>query len=162
MIVIGYQGIGKSTLASRDVCYIDLESGNFWVDGKRAEDWYKPYCQIAEHLSQQGYIVFTSSHEVVRERLKNSTEKVIVVYPAVELKDEWITRLEKRYQESGLEKDYKALMNAKDRYVENIQELENCEIEDRIVLGSMEYDLDYLLYHYVTMRPYEECRVTNV
>ena len=27
MIVIGYQGIGK---------YVDLESGNFWVDGKRA------------------------------------------------------------------------------------------------------------------------------
>ena len=67
MIVIGYQGIGKSTLANKDLRFIDLESGNFWVDGKRADDWYKPYCQIAEHLSRQGYIVFTSSHEVVRK-----------------------------------------------------------------------------------------------
>lgn len=150
MIVIGYQGIGKSTLACRDICYLDLESGNFWVDGKRADDWYKPYCQIAEHLSQQGYIVFTSSHEVVRERLKNSTETVVVVYPAVELKDEWISRLEKRYQESGLEKDYKALMNAKDRYVENIHEIENCEIPHKIVLNSMNYDLDYTLYDFTT------------
>ena len=53
MIVIGYQGIGKSTLAGRDHKFIDLESGNFWVDGKRADDWYKPYCQIAEHLSKK-------------------------------------------------------------------------------------------------------------
>lgn len=149
MIVIGYQGIGKSTLASRDICYIDLESGNFWVDGKRAEDWYKPYCQIAEHLSQQGYVVFTSSHEVVRERLKNSTETVVIVYPAVELKDEWIAKLEKRYRESGLEKDYKALMNAKDRYVENIQELENCDIPYKIVLRSIDYDLDEEIYRFI-------------
>lgn len=154
MIIIGYQGIGKSTLASRDICYIDLESGNFWVDGKRAEDWYKPYCQIAEHLSQQGYAVFTSSHEVVRERLKNSTETVVIVYPAVELKDEWIAKLEKRYQESGLEKDYKALMNAKDRYAENIQELENCGIPYKIVLRSIDYDLDEVIYDFVKALPY--------
>ena len=116
MIVIGYQGIGKSTTADRDICYIDLESGNFWIDGKRADDWYKPYCKIAEHLSQQGYIVFTSSHEVVREQLKNSTETVVVVYPANELRESWIERLWMRYQETGLDKDYKAYANAKARY----------------------------------------------
>ena len=123
MIIVGYQGIGKSTLAGRNNMFIDLESGNFWVDGKRADDWYKTYCKIAEHLSQQGYIVFTSSHEVVRKQLANSDEIVIAIYPSIELKDEWIARLEKRYSESGLEKDYKALMNAKDRYEENINEL---------------------------------------
>lgn len=123
MIIVGYQGVGKSTLAGRNNMFIDLESGNFWVDGKRADDWYKPYCKIAEHLSQQGYIVFTSSHEVVRKQLANSDEIVIAIYPSIELKDEWIARLEKRYSESGLEKDYKALMNAKDRYEENIKEL---------------------------------------
>lgn len=58
MIIVGYQGIGKSSLAGRDKKFIDLESGNFWIDGKRADDWYKPYCKIAEHLSQQGYYVF--------------------------------------------------------------------------------------------------------
>lgn len=125
MIVIGYQGVGKSTLAGRDHKYIDLESGNFWIDGKRADDWYKPYCKIAEHLSQQGYIVFTSSHKVVRQYLiENSRETVVLVYPSIELKDAWIEKLERRYAESRLEKDYKALMNAKDRYEENIKELQ--------------------------------------
>lgn len=33
MIIIGYQGIGKSTLAHEDNKYIDLESGNFWYQG---------------------------------------------------------------------------------------------------------------------------------
>lgn len=150
MIVIGYQGIGKSSLAGRNNRFIDLESGNFWVDGKRAEDWYKPYCQIAEHLSQQGYIVFTSSHEVVRKQLENSSETVAIVYPSIELKDEWIDKLERRYAESGLEKDYKALMNAKDRYEENIKELS--EYGDRyqvcrVALTKMNYDLEAALIH---------------
>lgn len=141
MIVIGYQGIGKSTLASKDIYYIDLESGNFWIDGKRADNWYKLYCKIAEHLSEQGYVVFVSSHEVVRKQLEDSTEHVVLVYPSIELKDQWINKLEKRYQRSGLEKDYKALMNAKDRYIENIQELELSDIEHKICLAHMDYDL---------------------
>lgn len=143
MIVIGYQGIGKSTLAGRNNRFIDLESGNFWVDGKRADDWYKPYCQIAEHLSQQGYIVFTSSHEVVRKQLENSGEVVVVVYPSIELKDEWIDKLEERYATSKLEKDYKALMNAVDRYEENIKELsESNHKYCKVILTKMDYDLE--------------------
>lgn len=147
MIVIGYQGIGKSTLAGKNYKFIDLESGNFWVDGKRADDWYKPYCQIAEHLSQQGYTVFTSSHEVVRKQLENSKETVVVVYPSIELKDSWIDRLELRYQCSGLDKDYKALMNAKDRFEENINELSESNIMYKIALIDMKYDLEESLIH---------------
>lgn len=148
MIIVGYQGIGKSSLAGRNYKYIDLESGNFWVDGKRAEDWYKPYCQIAEHLSQQGYVVFTSSHEVVRNQLAKSQETVVVCYPVIGLKDEWIKKLEDRYTASGLEKDYKALMNAKDRYTENIQELENCGLI-KMTIVSMRYDLEASIVNFV-------------
>lgn len=148
MIVIGYQGIGKSTLAGRDHKFIDLESGNFWVDGKRADDWYKPYCQIAEHLSQQGYIVFTSSHEVVRNQLINSKEVVVVVFPSLNLKNLWIDKLENRYRETGLEKDYKALMNAKDRYDENIQELANSKFNFKVALVKPDYDLEASLIHF--------------
>lgn len=126
MIIVGYQGIGKSTLVKNLYApdCIDLESGNFWVNGKRDDEWYKPYCHIAIHLSQQGYVVFISSHEVVRNYLKEiSSEPVVVVYPSIELKDEWIKKLEDRYTQTNLEKDYKALMNAKDRYTENIMDL---------------------------------------
>ena len=145
MIVIGYQGIGKSTLAGRDNRFIDLESGCFWVDGSRAADWYKPYCKIAEHLSKQGYIVFTSSHKVVRDQLKNSGEEVVVVYPGLELKDAWIYKLERRYSKTGLDKDWKAWRNAKERYYENIEELDKESCFCRIRLKAMDYDLEAIL-----------------
>ena len=148
MIVIGYQGIGKSTLAGRDHKFIDLESSNFWIDGKRADDWYKPYCKIAEHLSQQGYIVFTSSHEVVRKQLANSTEVVVVVYPSPEFKDGWIEKLEERYYRDATDKNYKAMMNAKDRYTENIHELATCNIPYKLMLKDADYDLEASLIHF--------------
>ena len=148
MIVVSYQGIGKSTLAGRDHKYIDLESENFWIDGRRADDWYKPYCKIAEHLSEQGYIVFVSSHEVVRQYLvENSRELVVLVYPSIELKEAWIDKLEKRYIKSGLEKDYKALMSAKYSYVENIRELQESCIEYKLEINKLSYDLESMLIH---------------
>lgn len=122
MIISGYQGIGKSSLAGSNNC-IDLESSNFWIDGSRSEDWYKPYCKIANHLSEQGYTVFVSSHEVVRKELEKSDEIVFVVFPSLKLKDQWIERLRKRYEQIPTEKNFKALANAEDRYEENIKEL---------------------------------------
>lgn len=125
MIIIGYQGIGKSTLAKNSKRFIDLESGCFWVDGQRPQDWYKYYCQIAEHLSKQGYIVFTSSHKEVREEFKKSKELVTCCAPSLELKSAWIDKLKDRYEFSKLEKDYKAWKNAEACYEENIIDITN-------------------------------------
>lgn len=144
MIIIGYQGIGKSTLAKDSWKYIDLESGNFWVNGERDEQWYKPYCNIANHLSTQGYTVFTSSHKEVREELKNSSEVVKIAFPALELKTDWLIRLKDRYNESMLEKDYKALMNASLCYETNINDLMN-EPFDKIVINNIDYNLKKLI-----------------
>lgn len=139
MIIVGYQGIGKSTLAGVNNC-IDLESGNFWINGNRSDDWYIPYCQIANHLSEQGYTVFTSSHEVVRKELERSKEKVFVVFPSILIKDEWVKKLRKRYEATGLEKDFKALANAEDRYKENISELMMGNLKF-YEINNMDYDL---------------------
>ena len=145
MIVIGYQGIGKSSLSK--IFSIDLESGNFWVDGRRDENWYIPYCNIANDISSQGYIVCTSSHKPVRDYLKNSKERVVVVFPALELKEQWVERLKKRYEESGLEKDYKAMMNAVDRYDDNIKEL-MAEPFDKLIIKNMNYNLTDMILDY--------------
>ena len=144
MIIIGYQGIGKSTLAEQDNNCIDLESSNFWVDGVRSSDWYRVYANIATHLSKQGYVVFVSSHQVVREALKNSDELVVVVFPAIHLKDEWIKKLEDRYNATKLEKDYKAWMNAVDRYEENIKELDNHSM-NTYEIADMDYNLEEII-----------------
>lgn len=138
MIYIGYQGIGKSSISGSNN-NIDLESGNFWVNGDRIEDWYKIYCNIAEHLSNQGYNVFMSSHKIVREELNKKNIKFSVICPILDLKEQWIDRLQCRYDKTKLEKDYKALMNAKTMYEENINDLlsEKCVVK----ITDINYDL---------------------
>jgi len=148
MIIIGYQGIGKSTLAGKNNI-IDLESGNFWNNAKRHNDWYVYYCNIAEHLSRQGYIVFVSSHKVVRDRLRAYCEEpVYCIHPSPLLGEEWTKKLEDRYYETNLIKDYKAWKNAESLYFMNITELMNCGIP-HYQIDSMDYKLkdivDYLV-----------------
>lgn len=145
MIIVGYQGIGKSSTAGNCCKYIDLESGNFWVDGKRDDDWYKVYVNIAEHLSQQGFTVFVSSHAVVREELKNTDERVVVIYPSLNLKDEWIERLYVRYMSSQLEKDKKAYLNANECYEKNIKDLANSGFETYEITSTDYRLIDVLL-----------------
>ena len=142
MIIIGYQGVGKSTLAKGTHWFpesklgngiIDLESSSFWVDGKRDQNWYKIYANIAHHLSQQGHIVFTASHGAVREELKK-------------YENEWVEKLEKRYNESGLDKDFKAWKNAEQCYEENIKDMMNSGFKDPIVITNMDYDLGQMIF----------------
>ena len=148
MIIIGYQGIGKSTLVKNAKGYIDLESGNFWYNGQRPWGWYIYYCQIAEDLSRQGYDVFVSSHKEVREFLKGSEEEVIIVFPSLSLKKDWIKKLEDRYNESQKNKDYKAWKNAEDRYDENIAELIQSGYQ-YIEIKDINYNLKELIENFM-------------
>ena len=154
-IVVGYQGIGKSTLArSGKGRYIDLESSSFSVrDGMtdnyvKINGWEKIYCKIAEHLAEQGYTVFVSSHAEVRKILKESKCKVVAVVPHPDLGELWIEKLKKRYFDTELEKDHRAWLNAKDRYKENIMEIMNDfynegNIVQRVfVIDNMDYRLE--------------------
>lgn len=155
MIIIGYQGIGKSSLAKKDQRVIDLESSNFFVEGKRFGDWFKVYANIAEHLSEQGYIVFTSSHQVVRHELSKKKQPIAICCPSLKLKDEWIEKLQKRYNETQSPKDYKALKNAELEYSDSIGAImEDAEKYKyaRIIINSMDYDLADCLYH-LSKRP---------
>ena len=160
LIMIGYQGIGKSSCAGKNNC-IDLESGNFWIGDERSEDWYIPYCQIAMDLANQGYTVFTSSHKVVREQLASmplppNVGKVVIFCPETKFKDEWINRLQERYIRTGLHKDYKALMNAKDHFTENIREL----FDSGLPVYYPAW-IDYDLMDYVNKAKTDWCKVEN-
>ena len=146
MIVIGYQGIGKSSLAGRHGC-VDLESTNFYVNGKKPDDWFVMYCNVALDLSRQGFIVFTSSHQPVRDWLgthNDTDEKICICHPAISLMDKWIDRLQERYFLDGSNKNLRALSNAQKRYADNIGEMvadaEKYGFTD-IEIPSMDYSL---------------------
>lgn len=129
LIVIGYQGIGKSSLGGWCKC-IDLESSNFYINEHRNEDWYKIYCNIALNIANQGYIVFTSSHKEVREyfyqylnNLPANIGNIVIFCPQALQEKDWIDRLQTRYDKTNLDKDKRALDGAMERYEEDIYNL---------------------------------------
>lgn len=145
-VIIGYQGIGKSTLSTLDFKYVDLESSSFYVNGDRDPGWYQIYCEMAVRLSEQGYRVFVSSHMVVREYLismySNSGVDIFACYPSLSLENDWIERLRLRYESTNSDKDRRAYLNALDQFSENIHDIKTCGAH-RIELTSMNYNLDF-------------------
>ena len=160
MIIVGYQGIGKSTLANKSPLFIDLESSNFFIKNEetgemiRDKNWYIPYCNIAAHLNRQGKHVFVSSHKEVRDRLNSlirntlqlelDEKSLISCTPSLDFKDTWITKLRHRYLQSKLKKDYKAWKYAEAHYEESIKEILR-DIKHNITIESMDYDLEDIL-----------------
>lgn len=143
MIIIGYPGIGKTSLAGRYNQYIDLESSNFNnVYGEKTEGWHIPYCKVAEDLSKQGYRVFVSCHKEVQEYFNKSNEYVIVVYPAIELKEQWLDRIKKRFENEPSIKNDKALESVDKYYNIHIKSLMNSPFENKLKLKDMNYTLD--------------------
>ena len=154
MIITGYQGIGKSTLARKNDKIIDLESSSFWKfdeDGNktRHNDWYVYYCQVAQHLSAQGYTVFVSCHQEVRDWLsKHNEEKFCAIYPSPKLTEDWLKRLEDRFNVSKLEKDLRAWEHAKNSFDSSISRLwyecqYNVEYYSNVaIIDDINYDLE--------------------
>ena len=139
MIISGYSGIGKSTLASKNKNVVDLDSSLFKIDGKRFPDWYKAYVNVAVDLSRQGFIVLVSAHMSVRNELKKRNIDFYIICPSQELKNQWVERLNKRYQKTKLLKDLCALNDSKDNFDNDIKSMlkeKNC-----IIINKIEYNL---------------------
>lgn len=155
MIITGYQGIGKSTLAKTNDKIIDLESTCFWNkesgEKTRPDDWYVYYCQIAIDLSNQGYIVFVSCHPQVRDFLSSHSNNFNAIFPSKKIKEDWINRLKNRYKLSGLEKDKRALEHAEKFYDSDIDRLlYECQYgieyyHNAVIIESINYDLAELV-----------------
>lgn len=141
MIVIGYPGIGKSTITKDNVGYIDYEASLF----QKEDDWAEMYVRGAVNLSKMGNVVFVSSHKEVQDLLINCSEKVVVVYPALQLHDFWIDKLRARYDKSHSQYDYKALMRCVSNYCEDILALRETGFENKLEIKTEEYNLEELL-----------------
>lgn len=125
MIIVGYQGVGKSTTAQHHDNFIDLESSSFRVKGERFQGWEKVYVDVAVSLSCQGYFVMTSSHKKVLEMIMLSGEEYAVVIPTLSniVKNDWLDILHRRCMRTNSVKDWNAYENAKQYYDASINEI---------------------------------------
>lgn len=150
MVIVGYQGIGKTTLSKSSHKFIDLESSMMFFNGtaERPEGWEELYVNYAESLANEGYIVFVSSHsgvlEELSERAREHGLKVASIAPSKYLEDKWVDRLQERYSISQSSKDYRAYMGAKLNYKSDIESLEDSSEELGIPLIHIN-NLDYNL-----------------
>lgn len=145
MIIAGYPGIGKSSLAKTfEHRIIDLEPNLFSFAGERIKNWYIIYCKLARYLSDQGFIVFVSSHREVRNYLNNLKEFYAVIHPDVMLKYEWVKKLCKRYDENRTDKNLRAINYVIEHFEESVNDIVTND-KYSIPITSLDYKLEDLV-----------------
>lgn len=159
MIIVGYPGIGKSTLCQHRENCIDLESSCFDKSNKK---WYKDYCNVAVDLHKQGNIVLVSNHDLVYKELSSkdvlNTTNLVFIFPSLQLRDDWITKLGDRYKKEKTKKNEAAWLRATNCYFEDILNLVNFVKKNGFrycCVNSMQYQLDYIV------RSLEEGKTSN-
>ena len=156
MIIFGYQGIGKSTLANRniDTIFIDLESSMFRtpMHPERSEDWFQAYGNIVYDLNKQNKFIFSACHQQIRDYIASEQDlkgvMTVICYPSIELREEWLYRLRQRWIDTQLPKDKAALDYAEASYSSSIKALDKDTDYDHLILTKMNYNLHDILIGY--------------
>lgn len=132
--------------------FVDLESSNFSDEnGKKPQFWYKYYSNLAIDLAEQGNIVFVSTHKEVRDYitelhndLSNKKIRLVIIAPKLEIKDNWIKRLNDRYENNKTTKNYLALEIAEEFYEKDVMDLFKFGYDHKfevVEINNTNYDL---------------------
>lgn len=158
MIIVGYPGIGKTTICGANKGIIDLESSFF----SSLPFWDIVYVGVAIDLARQGYDVFVSSHARVINTLDTYDRKgidVSMIFPdaSEEMREKWIEKLRTRYEQSRenkdipfavIEKNYRALSRAEQYYQSDIQKLmamDTGSVFFKYIIHDINYDLESII-----------------
>lgn len=94
-VISGFPAVGKSVLTKEShLTVLDSDSSKFsWIEeGIRHPDFPNNYMQhIKDNIGKADYIL-VSSHDVVRKALEENNIGYTLVYPSIELKDEYLER----------------------------------------------------------------------
>jgi hypothetical protein len=168
MILVGYPGIGRSTLVeNQEQCsfrnhYIDLEKENFIeTPGRRIisdadkVSLFTKYVDTAISLHKQGNVVMVSSSYMVRKILKrkvteyrstlNNTD-VVYCFPHINMKNEWLVRLKRQHFYYKNDRTGKAYKRAEICYINDIYSMSTDVLELKfpyIIINNMDYNLNY-------------------
>lgn len=117
-VVSGFPGVGKSYLFNKakedNLVVLDSDSSKF--DKKHFPQNYIKH--IKENIGKADYIM-VSSHDVVRNALMDNDINYTIIYPALDLKDEYIERYKNRGND---EKFINFISNNWDKFITDIQQ----------------------------------------
>ena len=156
LIISAFPGTGKSFLVAGyyDTEAIDLEFSDFsW-----SSDPDKPDKKVRNQGFPENYVdeieriikdetkykyILISSHESVRKELKKRGIEYTIIYPGVELRDEYLARYVRRGSDQAF---ITKLYYEWTRWIRSIKELEDAA---KIEMKSGQYLADILLYEQV-------------
>ena len=153
MILVGYYGIGKSTLCERNPTFIDLESKFFrdrgndagWLGGKKG---LNNYIWLIKTFNDSKRHVFVSSDSEIRFALLNeegiNRDDIVYICPEKTLKDIWLSKLYKRWIDTSDKKDWFSYIHATKKYADDIESMKRDHIKT-IWIKDAEYDLNDLI-----------------
>lgn len=134
-IISGFPGIGKSTVFAKFGAerVSDSDSSQFPKDNFPIN-----YLNHIKMMQGKREFVLVSSHEAVREGLREYGMAYALVYPEQGLKDEYL----KRYAERGSPSEFIEMMDEKwDAFILGCQQQQGC---NHIVLTAGQYLVDVL------------------
>lgn len=137
-IVVGYPGVGKTTLSNKYMDCIDLDSSTFDLNTQRGVfEYYHCACLLA----MKGYIVFVSSHSDLTKCILDFKNMVsyVAVYPSLDLEDRWKSRVISRWMTTRSAKDRRAMVRVCDHYVDDITDMKNKYEGRSIELNTTNY-----------------------
>jgi len=143
-IICGFPGVGKTTLFNKNkkLKILDSDSSQFsWIGTKRIirnPDFPNNYIGHIKNNIDSADIILVSTHDVVREALVKENIKFTLVYPSVEMKDEYI----QRFIDRGSDRAFVKLL--KTNYKKWIEELVSQKACGHIVLKKGQYISDVL------------------
>lgn len=168
IIVVGFPGIGKTSISFGKNNFVDLESSCFNIvdpvtnKKTKPDNWEKLYVSVAYDLAKQGKNVCVSNHSLVIGELLDRRQQdsrldkypIMFVYPKKNLKDAWIERLTERYNSSvHIDKDIadknKAALDAvAANYDKWIDALESIDPNNSTAYGNNVYKIPIINVDY--------------
>lgn len=119
-VISGFPAVGKSYLFNISDSVLDSDSSLFsWIDdGVRHPDFPNNYMQhIKDSLGKVDYILI-SSHDIVREALRENKIDYTLVYPSINLKDDYI----QRYKDRGNDQRFISFIESNwDKFINDIE-----------------------------------------
>lgn len=170
LIICGYPGVGKTSVGGWNNCIdlesTDFKNGpseRIWskvyvrvtdisevmansnmdkeIETLAVPAWVDEYCRVGINLADQGYIVLMSTHkDVITYLSKMSKSPVVIFCPKLEWRTQWFERVQRRYEETGLDKHRLAMDRVYHYYMTDIEWLMN--------FGLPVYQPDELYYNF--------------